>query len=391
VIGRLDHVVLGVADLDEAATRWARQFGLTERARSADRVDLACDDEAVALALVPGAPGFDSVAWRLRHDVSLDDAAGRLDAHGVAYERDGDALATRDVEGNAITILAYAAPASRLVAHARPAGDLRPGHPRKLGHVNFLTARIDEQAEFYSGVLGMGLTDWLGDGGVWLHIGAEHHVMALVDKGAAHFHHLALDVVDIGQMRDALDHLGRHPRKLGHVNFRPARIQEQVAFYRDVLGMGMTDWLGDGGAWLHVDGDHHAMALVKAVPPARSHLHHIAFDVVDIGQMRDHLDHLGRHGRWLGWGPTRHGVGGNIASYVRITEEPLFVELYCDMERLAPDHEVRTYPDDRSSSNTWGPLPPRSYFRFDDVAVNSERESLEMLGHPLPDPVEAHA
>jgi catechol 2,3-dioxygenase-like lactoylglutathione lyase family enzyme len=309
VIGRLDHVVLGVADLDEAATRWARQFGLTERARSADRVDLACDDEAVALALVPGAPGFDSVAWRLRQDVSLDDAAGRLDAHGVAYERDGDALATRDVEGNAITILAYAAPASRLVAHARPAGDLRPGHPRKLGHVNFLTARI----------------------------------------------------------------------------------QEQVAFYRDVLGMGMTDWLGDGGAWLHVDGDHHAMALVKAVPPARSHLHHIAFDVVDIGQMRDHLDHLGRHGRWLGWGPTRHGVGGNIASYVRITEEPLFVELYCDMERLAPDHEVRTYPDDRHSSNTWGPLPPRSYFRFDDVAVNSERESLEMLGHPLPDPVEAHA
>ena len=306
MIGKLDHVVLGVADLDEAARRWALQFGLTERARSADRVDLSCDDEAVALALVPGEPGFEAVAWRLRHDVSLDDAAGRLDAHGVAFGREDDALTTHDVEGNAIRILAYAAPASRLVAHARPAGDLRPGHPRKLGHVNFLTGRI----------------------------------------------------------------------------------QEQVAFYRDVLGMGMTDWLGDGGAWLHVDADHHAMALVDK---SCAHLHHIAFDVVDIGQMRDHLDHLGRHGRWLGWGPTRHGVGGNIASYVRITEEPLFVELYCDMERLAADHEVRVWPDDRYSSNTWGPLPPRSYFRFDDAAVASERDSLEMLGHPLPDPVEAHA
>ena len=65
-----------------------------------------------------------------------------------------------------------------------------------------------------------------------------------------------------------------------------------------------------------------------------AHLHHLAFDVVDIGQMRAALDHLGRHGRWLGWGPTRHGVGGNIASYVRIVEEECFVELYCDMEQL---------------------------------------------------------
>ena len=99
--------------------------------------------------------------------------------------------------------------------------------------------------------------------------------------------------------------------------------------------------------------------------------------------MRVALDHLGRHGRWLGWGPVRHGVGGNIASYVRITEEPCFVELYCDMERLAADHQPRTWPDDRYSSNTWGPLPPRSYFRFDAAAVESERESLEMQGRPL--------
>ena len=95
--------------------------------------------------------------------------------------------------------------------------------------------------------------------------------------------------------------------------------------------------------------------------------------------MRDALDHLGRHGRWLGWGPTRHGVGGNIASYVRIVEEECFVELYCDMEQLDADHEPRRWPDDRFSSNTWGSLPPRSYFRFDDAAVESERESLEML------------
>src|SRR5215211_3283811 len=151
-------------------------------------------------------------------------------------------------------------------------------------------------------------------------------------------------------------------------------------------GMRVTDWLGDGGVWFHINGDHHVMALVDK---GYSHLHHLAFDVVDIGQMRVALDHLGRHGRWLGWGPTRHGIGGNIASYVRIVEEECFVELYCDMEQLEAEHEPRRWPDDRLSSNTWGPLPPRSYFRFDAAAVASERESLEMLGQPLPEEVNA--
>ena len=80
----------------------------------------------------------------------------------------------------------------------------------------------------------------------------------------------------------------------------------------------------------------------------------------------------------------RHGIGQNICGYVRITEEPLLVECYVDMELLEADHEPRHWPDDRFSSNTWGPLPPRSYFRFDAAAVESERESLETRGIPLP-------
>jgi len=296
---RLDHVCLRVADIDEATTRWALQFGLTERSRTAERATLSCDDEPLALELVRGGePGFDHVAWELDRTCGVDDALAHLTAQGVEARRVDDHVELEDLEGHRLHLLPYREPPSRLVAHVRPAAGMRPGRPRKLGHVNFLTARIEEQARFYQEALGMRLTDWLGEEGVWLHIGAEHHVMALVNKGTAHLHHFALDVVDIGQMRDA-------------------------------------------------------------------------------------LDHLARHGRWLGWGPARHGVGGNIASYVRIVEEECFVELYCDMEQLEREHVPRTYPDDRFSSNTWGPLPPRSYFRFDEEAVASERESLETLGVPL--------
>lgn len=300
-IRRIDHVALRVADLEEAAARWAIQFGLTRDADGDGRALLRCDDEPYSLELIEAAdPGHDHTAFELRRSCTIDAAKAHLEACGVAYDERENSLFLADHEDNGVQLMPYR---EGIVwpAHVRPTTTLPGEHPRKLGHVNFLTARFTEGVDFYTRVLGMRVTDYLGDAGVWFHVNADHHVVALVDKGYSHFHHLAFDLVDIGQMRLA-------------------------------------------------------------------------------------LDHLGRHGRWLGWGPARHGVGGNIASYVRIVEEECFVELYVDMEQLDVDHQPRRYPDDRFSSNTWGPLPPRSYFRFDQAAIDSERESLEMQGVPLPEP-----
>jgi catechol-2,3-dioxygenase len=314
---RIDHVTLRVADVAEASSRWAAEFGLLERSRTGERAVLACDDEPRALELVAAADGeigCEHIAFELAPTCSLDVARATLDQRGVAHVPVDGGLAVHDPEGNEVHLLAYRAPADPRPPHARPASGAPLGHPRKLGHVNFLTGDLQRQVDFYCRALGMGVTDRLGDEAVWLHVNADHHVMALVEK--------------------------------------------------------------------------------KDPPTRYPHLHHLAFELVDIGHMRLALDHLGRHGRWLGWGPTRHGVGGNIASYVRIVEEQCFVELYCDMEQLQPGHRPRRWPDNRFSSNTWGPLPPRSYFRFDQAAIDSERESLEMLGTPLPpapDPTAAEA
>jgi len=299
---RLDHVGLRVADLDEAASRWAIQFGLAVRSVENGRALLACDDEPYCLELrQEGDPGHDHSAFELAHDCSLDDARAHFQALDVAWEESEGSLFLEDYEGRGIQIMPYRPPASemeRWPQHGHRSTTVHLGGPRRLGHINCLTGAIHDGAAFYTEVLGMGLTDWLGDAGVWFHINTDHHVMALVDVGYPHFHHLA-------------------------------------------------------------------------------------FDTVDLGKQRDLLDHVARHGRWLGWGPTRHAIGGNIASYVRIVEEECFVELYCDMEQLQRGHVPRVYPDDRFSSNTWGPLPPRSYFRFDTAAIESERESLETLGFPL--------
>ena len=302
---RLDHVCLRVADLDEASARWQLQFALVERSRRGGRALLACNDEPYCLELVEGGrPGHDHVAFELAGGCSLADAQAHFQGLGVPSEEREGCLFVDDPDGRPVQVMPYREPASELDSrpqHARPSTTVHLGGARRLGHVNCLTGDIQAGLRFYTEVLGMGLSDWLGEAGAWFHVNSDHHVMALVDLGYAHFHHLA-------------------------------------------------------------------------------------FETVDIGKMRDMLDHVARHGRWLGWGPTRHGIAGNIASYVRIVEEECFVELYCDMEQLQDDHVPRVYPDDRYSSNTWGPLPPRSYFRFDPVAIESERESWETRGRLLPPP-----
>jgi catechol 2,3-dioxygenase-like lactoylglutathione lyase family enzyme len=302
LLGRIHHVCLRTADLDAAVRRWSIQFGLTVRQHDGECARLACAYEPYSLELMRSdSPGADHTGYELTRGVTLDEVAARLEAAGVSdYERSDEALCLRDPDGHGVELVPFVADPDPRPAIARSTTTVPGFHPRKLGHVNSLTGRLDEVTDFYCRVLGMQLTDRLGDEGAWLHTGADHHTVALVGKGHYHFHHLAFE---------------------------------------------LTDW----------------------------------------GELRVALDHLAQHGRWLAWGPVRHGIGQNLAAYVRIPEEECMVELYSDMEQLRADHEPRTWPDNAHSSNTWGILPPRSYFRFDAAAVEAERQGLEALGHGLPE------
>jgi catechol 2,3-dioxygenase-like lactoylglutathione lyase family enzyme len=297
---RIDHVCLCVADISEATDRWAIQLGLTVRERDDRRATLACDYEPYSLELVAGErPGADHAGFELACGVTLEDAAAHLQALGVEHRHEGAVLRLRDPDGLGVELLPWRPADDPRPPVARASTTLAGFHPRKLGHINVLTGELARMTAFYCDVLGMRVTDRLGDDGTWLHVNADHHTVAVVGKGYAHFHHLAFELIDWGELRVA-------------------------------------------------------------------------------------LDHIAQHGRWLGWGPMRHGLGRNLAAYVRIPEEECFVELFCDMEQLEPDHKPRNWPDDVHSSNTWGVMPPRSYFRFDAQAVESERLGLEALGHPLP-------
>jgi catechol-2,3-dioxygenase len=302
MISAIHHAALRVRNLGEAQARWSRLLGLTtERAGELALLRCAHEDYALLLHESSARPGVEYVAYELERDLTVDAADARLRARGIEpRELDlpgrGRALRLDDPDGNGVVL----APWHRRPNDAWPSevqfSNVLPGfHPRKFGHVNYLTGDARHIVDWYIEVLGFRLTDWIGSEGAWLHVNADHHVLAFLEKGFAHVHHLAFELVDWGEMRVALDHLAQHRRPVV-------------------------------------------------------------------------------------WGPGRHGMARNLFSYWRMPEEDMFVELYADMEQLPAHHEPRYYEDTPHSSNTWGVLPPRSYFRFDDEAIASEQAQTEAYG-----------
>lgn len=298
MLSAIHHAALRVANLDEAQARWSHILGLSgERVGGRALLRCAYEDFCLILNESQQAPGLEYVAYELAQGISLEEAGRQLTVRAVTAREiemplRGRGLRLADPDGNGVVLLERRRSEDNRNPELRLNRSLPAFHPRKFGHVNYLTADTRRIADWYVNVLGFQETDWIGDEGCWLHVNADHHALAFLNKGYAHIHHLA-------------------------------------------------------------------------------------FELVDWGEMRVGLDHLAQNGRPLVWGPGRHGNARNLFSYFRMAEEELLVELFCDMEQLLPDHRVRYLPDDARSSNTWGILPPRSYFRFDAEALRMEQNQAE--------------
>ncbi|HSD78860.1 MAG TPA: VOC family protein, partial [Solirubrobacteraceae bacterium] len=221
MIGFIHHATVRTADVDAAMARYARLLGLTGE-REGGRGLMRCGYEDFCLELVPAggaAPGVEHVAYELRRGITLQEAADRLAAHGVAARevevpRRGTGLRLEDPAGHGVLVLERVLPSDRRPPVARTTDVLPAFHPRRFQHVNYLCSDVGPLVDFYTGALGFEVTDWIGDGAVWLHCNRDHHALAFLDKGYDHIHPLAFELVDWGEMRVALDHLGQHGRNV---------------------------------------------------------------------------------------------------------------------------------------------------------------------------------
>ena len=158
-----------------------------------------------------------------------------------------------------------------------------------------------------------------------------------------------------------------HPRRLSHVLLFSSDVLRSVKFYRDALGLRLSDRSGDIIAFMHGAhaSDHHMLAFAKSEGPG---YHHSSWDVASIDDIGLGMQHMVACGHVRGWGIGRHVIGSNYFYYV---QDPWgsFAEYSYDIDFIpanvdwpAADHP----PED--SFYVWGPPPPDYFIQNHEVS-----------------------
>ncbi len=117
-----------------------------------------------------------------------------------------------------------------------------------------------------------------------------------------------------------------HVMRLGHVALHVTKFAEMNSFYRELLGMKVSDSYFAGhsentiAAFLHCGlgktfVDHHTIALIG---DGRTGFEHFAFEVLDFDDLMMGNKHLLSKQRWVhSWGVGRHNDGSQIFDYWR--------------------------------------------------------------------------
>ncbi|MFN3266919.1 MAG: VOC family protein [Deinococcales bacterium] len=221
----IHHAAVRVTNLEEAFARWSHLLGLHGEIVDSEGF-LRCQHEDYCLRLVSSnLPGIEYIAYELEPGITLEIAETVLkERHVFAQEISvglrGIGLQVLDPENNKVVLLERVRPTEPRVPEWQYSSRTPAFHPRKFGHCNFLTQDVEKLTNWYIEKLGFRLTDRIGSEGVWLHVNSDHHVLAFLEKGFSHIHHLAFELQDWSAFRVALDHLGKNKR---HIVWGPGR------------------------------------------------------------------------------------------------------------------------------------------------------------------------
>ena len=160
--------------------------------------------------------------------------------------------------------------------------------------------------------------------------------------------------------------VGARPRKLGHVVFGSLDIDASNKFFTEGIGFKVSDTVKGLAHFMRCSKDHHNLLVQKA---AVQFLHHTSWQVQDVDEIG-----LGAHAllskdpsRHV-WGFGRHHIGSNFFWYFR---DPAgnFSEYYSDLDVIIDDQLWKPAVfEGMRSLYSWGPPPPASFLRPDDLA-----------------------
>jgi catechol 2,3-dioxygenase-like lactoylglutathione lyase family enzyme len=149
-----------------------------------------------------------------------------------------------------------------------------------------------------------------------------------------------------------------HPRHMSHFALYTTDVIAATAWYKNTLGLRLSDGSGPVVAFLHGPhgSDHHLLALVGSTHRG---LHHISWDVPSFQDVGLGSAQMMRGGYKQGWGVGRHVLGGNYFYYAR---DPWgsYCEYSADIDYIPADCDwpsAQHAPED--SFYLWGPdVPP---------------------------------
>jgi catechol 2,3-dioxygenase-like lactoylglutathione lyase family enzyme len=156
------------------------------------------------------------------------------------------------------------------------------------------------------------------------------------------------------------------PRKLGHVVVGSTDVEASNRFFMQGIGFKVSDEVKGLAHFMRCSQDHHNLLVQKA--PVQF-LHHTSWQVEDVDEIglgaqalltKDPSRHV--------WGFGRHHVGSNFFWYFR---DPAgnFSEYYSDMDVIVDDQLWKPQVwEGMRSLYAWGPPPPPSFIRPDDLA-----------------------
>jgi catechol 2,3-dioxygenase-like lactoylglutathione lyase family enzyme len=214
-VRRLGHATFSTRDLDREIVYWTEIIGLSLVARDGPRAFLATKLGQEAIALEAGDPGLlRRLAFQVAPGSDLGELGAALDRHGIKWERRSD---TSPGVADAITFLDPKGTLIEVYADYRFAPD--DGRqigimPVKLGHVAYRVNNPQKLTEFYCGVLGFRVSDWIGDRFSFLRCGPDHHTVNFARYEKEALHHIAFEVENVHALHKACDFLAKNKIQL---------------------------------------------------------------------------------------------------------------------------------------------------------------------------------
>jgi catechol 2,3-dioxygenase-like lactoylglutathione lyase family enzyme len=163
-------------------------------------------------------------------------------------------------------------------------------------------------------------------------------------------------------MSQAADRI--RPRKLGHLVLVVRDVRKSVEFYTEVVGLEVSDWIGDQMCFLRCGADHHDLALAQIPPDApdrddlpcysRPGMEHFSYLVDSVAEMERAVEILKARGVEIVRGIGKHGPGENCFLVFK-DPDGNNVELYCDMRQITPEqpYEAKVWERNIESFDQW--------------------------------------